>query len=176
MTLMNANRFRRRPLRRKGFTLLEVLVAMAIISLGMVAVFTGLNQTLSVTDRLRAKTLAGWVALNQINELQISGEYPDTGRRRDEIEMANAEWAYEIRITDFPDLDLKRLDVAVSYADTPDDVLTTVVGFIGPQREQSQSSSQNQNSGGNTEQPPAAPEASFGDGWEPPQLDTGEVQ
>lgn len=68
-----------------GFTLLEVLVAMAILSLGMIAVFSGMNQSLSVTTRLRDKTLASWIATDRITELQISGEYPDAGTRRDQV-------------------------------------------------------------------------------------------
>ena len=45
-----------------GFTLLEVLVAMAIISLGLIGVFSSLSQMLSSTSLLRDKTLATWIA------------------------------------------------------------------------------------------------------------------
>jgi len=74
---------------QRGFTLLEVLVAMAILSLGMIAVFSGMNQSLNATTRLRDKTLATWIATDRITELQISGEYPEAGIRHDQVEMAN---------------------------------------------------------------------------------------
>ena len=61
----------RHALQQKGFTLLEVLVALAIIGLGMVAVFSQLNQSLLAASRLRDKTLASWIALDRITELRV---------------------------------------------------------------------------------------------------------
>ena len=45
----------------RGFTLLEVLVALVIVGLGMIAVFGQISQSLTATARLRDKTLATWV-------------------------------------------------------------------------------------------------------------------
>ncbi len=105
----------------RGFTLLEVLVAMAILSLGMIAVFSGMNQSLNVTARLRDKTLANWVALNQITELQVTGEYPDAGNRHDEVQMARTDWVYDMKISNIPQIEMRRIDITVSFADSPDE-------------------------------------------------------
>lgn len=165
--ILNSNR----PRSRRGFTLLEVLVAMAILSLGMIAVFGGMNQSLNVTARLRDKTLANWVALNQITELQVTGEYPDAGNRSDQVEMARSEWAWEMKISKIPQIEMRRIDITVSFADSPDDILATVIGFIGPSAfvntgagEQDATGRQDQGFGG------------FGSGWEPPQENFGETE
>lgn len=143
----------------RGFTLLEVLVAMAILSLGMIAVFGAMSQSLDATVRLRDKTLAHWVAINQITELQITGEYPGAGKRRDQVDMANEEWIYDMTIADVAQIDMRRIDIAVSRADAPDDILATVIGFVGPRRV-----------------PPAeGVDRGFGSGWEPPQETYGEA-
>jgi general secretion pathway protein I len=156
---------------RRGFTLLEVLVAMAILGLGMIAVFGGMSQSLNVTTRLRDKTLANWVALNQITELQVTGEYPKAGNRSDQVEMARSEWAWEMKISNIPQIEMRRIDVTVSYADSPDDILATVIGFIGPVSseiaetgEQERPSEQDSEYGG------------FGSGWEPPLESFGETE
>jgi general secretion pathway protein I len=156
---------------RRGFTLLEVLVAMAILSLGMIAVFSGMSQSLNVTVRLRDKTLANWVALNQITELQVTGEYPKAGNRSDQVEMARSEWAWEMQISNIPQIEMRRIDVTVSYADSPDDILATVIGFIGPVSselagtgERERPSEQDSGYGG------------FGSGWEPPQESFGKTE
>ncbi len=155
---MHASRPQRRTANH-GFTLLEVLVAMAILSLGMIAVFGAMSQSLSATTRLRDKTLAHWIAINQITELQVTGEYPGAGKRRDQVDMAKTEWIYDMKIADVPQIDMRRIDIAVSRADAPDDILATVIGFVGPR--------------------PAAPgkgvEQGFGSGWEPPSETFGET-
>lgn len=117
---------------QKGFTLLEVLVALAIIGLGMVAVFSQLNQSLLAASRLRDKTLASWIALDRITELRVNKAFPNVGESSDEIEMANVNWSYTIKTVQLSDT-IRRLDVSVSFADTPGSVLATVSGFVGQQ-------------------------------------------
>ena len=77
-----------------GFTLLEVLVALVIIGLGMMAVFDQLSQMLTTAARLRDKTFATWIAEDRITELQVNGQYPKVGDQSDEVEMAGADWTY----------------------------------------------------------------------------------
>lgn len=113
-----------------GFTLLEVLVAMAIVSLGLIGVFGSLNQMLGATALLRDKTLATWIATDRITEMRVNGEYPDAGEREDVIDMASAEWSYTIKISKIPDMDMRRLDVSVGFADDPDNTIATVIGFL----------------------------------------------
>jgi len=115
-----------------GFTLLEVLVALVIVGLGMIAVFDQLSQMLSMTARLRDKTLANWIASDRITELQVNEQYPKIGETDDEIEMARADWAYTVKISQVPDMDLRRVDVTVSFADSPDAILAEVAGFVSP--------------------------------------------
>jgi general secretion pathway protein I len=149
----------------RAFTLIEVLVAMAILSLAMISVFSGMSQSLSVTTRLRDKTLASWIATDQITKLQITGEYPDAGNRRDQVEMAHMDWVYELKIAKIPQLDMRRIDVTVSFADSPDDILATVIGFIGPP--------QTTTAIPGTQPGTGETDSGFGAGWEPPQEDFG---
>ena len=151
-----------------GFTLLEVLVAMAIISLGLIGVFSSLSQMLGATSLLRDKTLATWIATDRITEIRVNGEYPDTGERKDSIDMAGVEWAYRIKVAAIPDMDMRRLDVSVSFADEPNNVIATVIGFIAPVQAPGQAPGQDQSAG----QAGAAGGVHetgrrFGDGWEP---------
>lgn len=118
--------------RCRGFTLLEVLVAMAIVSLGLIGVFSSLNQMLGATALLRDKTLASWIATDRITEMRVLGEYPDAGERDDTVDMAGAEWTYTIKISKIPDMAMRRLDVTVAFADDPDNTIATVIGFLPP--------------------------------------------
>jgi len=118
------------PERGHGFTLIEVLVALAIIAFGLAAVFGQMNQSATAAARLRDKTLAEWVGLNAITELRLSGEYPGVGTRSDEVELADVRWRFEVAISETEGNYMRRADVSVSRADAPDRPVTTVVGFI----------------------------------------------
>ncbi len=146
---------------------------MAILSLGMIAVFAALNQSLNVTTRLRDKTLASWIATDRITELRATGEYPDADNRRDQVSMARREWVYNMKISKIPEWEMRRIDVTVSLADSPDDILATVIGFVGPPSGNSGATGPRNSPGQqNTEN---ASGHGFGSGWEPPQEDYGET-
>jgi general secretion pathway protein I len=116
---------------QRGFTLLEVMVALVIVALGLMAAFGQVNQTLTVASRLREKTLAHWVAMNEMTRLRLLGEFPAIGTRSDEVEMARTTWRYTIKVVKTPLDALRRVDISIAFADRPDSVVTTLTGFLG---------------------------------------------
>jgi general secretion pathway protein I len=119
------------PRVQPGFTLIEVMVALVIVALGLLAAFGQVNQTLTTASRLRDKTFADWVALNQLTAQRLLGEFPAVGSSSGEMEMGRARWRYTVEIenTDFEDL--RQINVAVAFADEPEQVVTTLSGFLG---------------------------------------------
>jgi len=117
--------------RNTGFTLIEVLVAMAIVALGLTAVFMQVNQMLASSIYLQQKTLATWVAVDRITEIRLQAEYPEPRETRDEVEMAGILWGYSITVSETPADNLRRIDVAVFAADNPDSIVATASGFRG---------------------------------------------
>lgn len=114
-----------------GFTLLEVLVALVIVALGLMAAFGQVNQTLTVASRLRDKTLAHWVAQNEMTRLRLLAQFPAIGSRSDEVEMGRTSWRYTVKVVRTPVEALRRVDISVAFADRPEAVVTTLTGFIG---------------------------------------------
>jgi general secretion pathway protein I len=119
------------PVQQSGFTLLEVLVALVIVALGLMAAFGQVNQTLTVSSRLRDKTLAHWVAVNEMTRLRLLAEFPAIGSRSDEVEMARTNWRYTINVAKTPLDALRRVDISIAFADRPESVVTTLTGFLG---------------------------------------------
>ncbi len=118
-------------MRERGFTLVEVLIALAIASLGLAAVLATGTQSVDTSRNLRDRTLALYVGLNEISELRLSGELPDVGRSNGETEMAGRLWRWESVVSETGVENLRRVDVAVALALRPDEVVRNVSGFLG---------------------------------------------
>lgn len=101
----------------KGFTLLEVLVALAVVGVALAAVIRAGTQQAAAQSTLRDVTLATWVAGNVIEQARIEAEPLRPGRRQGRDVMGHQAWYWELEIsgTDVPAI--VRLDVGV-YADS----------------------------------------------------------
>jgi general secretion pathway protein I len=81
---------------KKGFTLLEVLVALAIFAVAALSIMKAVSQHLNTLGYLEQKTLAAMVADNELARLQLSGEYP-TASKQGKSTLANREWYWTVK-------------------------------------------------------------------------------
>lgn len=115
--------------RAAGFTLLEVLVALAVLAIAMGAIINAATQSIANTAALRDQTLAGWVALNQVSERLLDPEpWPEEGSRDGRVELANRAWRWQVRFAKTDDPDLRRIDVTVRAAGS-DAILSALTAF-----------------------------------------------
>ncbi|HNP65782.1 MAG TPA: type II secretion system minor pseudopilin GspI [Woeseiaceae bacterium] len=117
--------------RRSGFTLIEVMVALVIVSLSLIAVTASMNQMIDAAETMRNRTYASWIAQNRIAELRLAFATPDVGTSSGEVEYANTDWSWRAVVSETGVEDLYRIDVSVSFAGS-DDSIRTVTGFVGP--------------------------------------------
>lgn len=64
-----------------GFTLIEVLVALTIVSVALMACLRAVGSITASSSELRARTLAQWSAENRLTEIRVRAEFPAVGRR-----------------------------------------------------------------------------------------------
>jgi len=128
---------RRRADRSGGFTLVEVLAALVIVSLGMLGVIEAVSQTANSGAYLRDKTVAHWIGMNRVTEVRLEAQPPKIAESTDEVEMAGRKWRWSMEVTQTAVESIRRIDVAVALADAPkDSSLATVTGFYGTAVEQ----------------------------------------
>ncbi len=118
--------------RQRGFTLIEVMVAMAITALGLSATYYAIMQSVSAVDRLQEKTYAHWIALNQLTEMRLQEQVPEIGETNGDLEYADQRWFWRSSVSESGVENLYRVDIEVSKENSPDDVVSDIVGFIGP--------------------------------------------
>jgi len=115
-----------------GFTLIEAMVALVIVSLGMMAVNTQLNRYAVAAAQTEQKTLASWIATNKLTELSVDSTWPAIGDTSDEVEFAGQNWQYDIAVSETDVENLRRVDVTVRLATEPDRIVHKVSALIEP--------------------------------------------
>ena len=114
-----------------GFTLIEVLVALVVATLGLLAITLTTITSSRNANALRERTLAHWVAMNVASELRLAGEFPAIGVRDGDAEFAGTDWRWEADVEGTDVEGLRRVEIRVAYALTPDEPITDLVAFVG---------------------------------------------
>ena len=114
---------------QKGFTLIEVLAALVIISFGMLAVIEAVSQTINNANYLREKTIAHWVAMNKLTEFRLSNAAPANGESDGYINMADITWHWHMTISETDVKSMQRIDVKVGPKDAGGSNIASVFGF-----------------------------------------------
>ena len=121
--------------RARGFTLIEVLVALVIVAVGMAAVMSALTSSADVLQSLRERTFAQWVALNRIATLRLSGQVPAAGDTEGEVDFASRHWHYRQQVIATQVPGTVRIDLSVRPAEVKADAehawTATVSGVYG---------------------------------------------
>ncbi|MEK8016377.1 MAG: type II secretion system minor pseudopilin GspI [Candidatus Parabeggiatoa sp.] len=117
--------------KKQGFTLLEVLVALAILAIALSAAIKTTTENAENARYLRDKTLAHWVAMNALTQIQVWGEWPAVGKKEGTAMMAEREWYWIIKVSETADDELRRLDIEVYFVRRDKTPITTLVGFVG---------------------------------------------
>jgi general secretion pathway protein I len=85
--------------RAAGFTLVEVLVALAIIAISMSAALSTSGSQASSASYLKQKTIAHWVAMNEMTQFQIAKRITTTGKTDGDTKMAGVTWYWTRKVT-----------------------------------------------------------------------------
>jgi len=118
---------------RRGFTLIEVLVAMVILSLSLLATIKVASSVTLSAIALQDKTIAQWVAMNKIVELRLAKVLPKVGRSNGEDEMAGLDWRWDMEVKETAYTGLREVTVGVKRASEDRDAAPTasVISLIG---------------------------------------------
>ncbi|MEL6090379.1 type II secretion system minor pseudopilin GspI [Plesiomonas shigelloides] len=97
-----------------GFTLLEVLVALAVFAGAALAVMQAGSSSLRNLAILQDKMLAGWVAENQLALLSLLPPAERQRSQRGETQMANRTWYWRSKSVPTSGTSLTAIEIQVS--------------------------------------------------------------
>ncbi len=97
----------------RGFTLLECLVALAILAVALTAALRATGSTAQSAVMLKEHTLASWVAQNRLAELRALDIWPNLGSREGEAEQGGYRYRWRETTAATPNPLFRRVDVQV---------------------------------------------------------------
>lgn len=115
--------------RTRGFTLLECLVALAILAVALTAALRAVGATAQSTAMVREHTLASWVAQNRLATLRATDAWPALGRNEGVSAQAGQRYVWRERVEPTPNPLFRKVKVRVFDAGghTP---LADATGFV----------------------------------------------
>ncbi len=104
---------RRHSDRQSAFTLIEVMVALAIVSIALLAALRTAGQGTASVGELRMRLFAGWVAENVLAEHRARRDWLPLGVQRGSQYQSGVEFRWREDVTALPNPAFRRIDVQV---------------------------------------------------------------
>lgn len=121
--------------RQRGFTLLEIMVAVAVFAVVSAALVKNASQTVHQTALIQDKTIAFWIAENQMAQFRAAPREDDTfqstGTDRFSVNMADRDWEVVVDVSATENAAMRRVDISVFREDDLDQDIARLTGFIG---------------------------------------------
>ena len=118
------------PRRSRGFTLIEVLVALTILAVALAAAVRSAGVAADTTSDLKERLLAGWVAQDRLAEYAVRPLWPDIGTRQGDADQAGMQFVWRETVSGTPNARFRRVEVQVFPARRPDRSVARLVGYV----------------------------------------------
>jgi general secretion pathway protein I len=113
----------------RGFTLLEVLVALAIVAIALTAAVRAAGVSLDSSAQVKERMFATWIAQNRLAELTARHTFPELGSRTGPAAQAGRNFTWEEIVGPTPNDSFRRVEIRVR-AEGQEHIAATLVGYL----------------------------------------------
>ncbi|MCF1427446.1 MAG: type II secretion system minor pseudopilin GspI [Shewanella sp.] len=114
-------------------TLLEVMVAMAVFAIAAVAITKSLTEMMANMPELEKRTLAQWVADNQMVDARLSKSFPALGKKEGKEVLADQQWYWRKEVVKTTDDNFRMIRISVSDDDRFKRIKAQVSSYVARQ-------------------------------------------
>jgi general secretion pathway protein I len=125
--MMSSMRF---PNRQRGFTLLEVLVALVIVGTALGAGLRAVGSLTANSSGLRASMMATWSAENRLVQIRLGKEFPDIGKHGFDCPQGDLHLVCQEEVIASPNPRLRRVEVSVYDIENPNRRIVKLVQLV----------------------------------------------
>ncbi len=115
---------------RRGFTLVEVLVALAVLSIALTAVMRTMGQAIDVTATLRERNAALWVAQNRLALHRMSHAWPSADTTDGDTEFNGEKWYWREQVSTTPEPRIRRIEITIRRQKDSPNTQARLVGYL----------------------------------------------
>jgi general secretion pathway protein I len=114
----------------RGFTLLEVLVALVIVGTALGASLRAVGSLTQNSRDLRSSMMAAWSAENRLAQIRLGHEWPNIGERSFECPQSDMPFICNEHVLATPNPLFRRVEVSVTEAEHPERQLIKMVQVV----------------------------------------------
>jgi general secretion pathway protein I len=118
------------PVKVAGFTLVEVMLALAVFAIAGTALMKVTSANLSSQGQLEQNTIASWVAANRLVEVNLENNWPPQNNKKGKMEMAEREWFWQQKVIKTEDNDMRAVVIEVRPTEKSDFIAATLMTYV----------------------------------------------
>ena len=114
----------------RGFTLVEVLVALAVLAIALAAVMRAMAQAIDTTATLRQHEVALWVAQNRLVQHEMSQDWPSVDTTDGDADMGGRKWYWREQVSTTPEPKIRRIEITIRETADSKETVAKLVGYL----------------------------------------------
>jgi len=127
---LKTNHFQEKKSNTFGFTLIEVMLAMAVFAIAGIALLSASSNNARNIGHLENKMLANWVASNQLVAASLEEKWPPKNNLKGEVELAGKAWFWQQKVIKTTDKDMRAIVMEVRLNADDELAVTSLTTYL----------------------------------------------
>ena len=113
-----------------GFTLIEVMLAMAVFAIAGVALLSAASNNARNIGHLESIMFANWVASNQLVEISLATQWPPKNNLKGEVELAGRDWFWQQKVIKTTDKDMRAIVMEIRLKEDDELAVSSLMAYV----------------------------------------------